>query len=161
MRRENSVEQKLTRARTQLLLNQPFFGSLCLRLTLSPGPVSTMATDGRRILCNPSFVESLNPAELEGALAHEVMHVALGHHCRRGEREPKTWNEAADYAVNPILIGNGFTLPAGALVDPSFDNWSAEEIYARLIQRPGGSSETPSAAAAHRWNAPRDLDLNS
>jgi predicted metal-dependent peptidase len=145
MLRENSVEQKLTRARTQLLLTQPFFGSLCLRLKLLPGPVPTMATDGRRILYSPSFVESLNPAELEGSLAHEVVHVALGHHCRRGEREPKTWNEAADYAVNPILIGNGFTLPAGALVDPSFGNLSAEEIYARLIQRPsGGSSETPS-----------------
>jgi predicted metal-dependent peptidase len=150
MRHENSVEQKLTRARTQLLLNQPFFGSLCLRLKLSSGPVPTMATDGRRILYSPSFVESLNPAELESTLAHEVVHVALGHHCRRKEREPKTWNEAADYAVNPILIGNGFTLPAGALVDPSFDNLSVEEIYARLIQRPsGGASETPSPPLAN------------
>jgi predicted metal-dependent peptidase len=137
MRRENSVEQKLTRARTQLLLSQPFFGSLCLRLKLSPGPVPTMATDGRRILYNPAFVGSLDPAELEGVLAHEVMHVALGHHCRRGERQRKTWNEAADYAINPILIGNGFTLPSGVLLDPSFDNLSAEEIYAQLIQRPG------------------------
>jgi predicted metal-dependent peptidase len=150
MLRENSVEQKLTRARTQLLLTQPFFGSLCLRLKLLPGPVPTMATDGRRILYNPSFVELLNPAELEGALAHEVVHVALAHHCRRGERGPKTWNVAADYAVNPILIGNGFTLPEGALVDPSLDNLSAEEIYARLIQRPsGGSSETPSPPQAN------------
>jgi hypothetical protein len=150
MRRENNVEQKLTRARTHLLLNQPFFGSLGLRLKLSPGPVPTMATDGRRILYNPLFIESLNPAELEGTLAHEVMHVALAHHCRREEREPKTWNEAADYAVNPILVGNGFTLPAGALVDPSFDNLSAEEIYARLIQRPsGGSSEAPSPPQAN------------
>jgi predicted metal-dependent peptidase len=110
-----------------------------------------MATDGRRILYNPAFVESLNAAELEGVLAHEVMHVALAHHCRRGERLRKTWNEAADYAVNPILIGNAFTLPAGVLVDPSFENLSAEEIYARLIQRPsnGSSSETPSPPEAN------------
>jgi predicted metal-dependent peptidase len=151
MRRENSVEQKLTRARAQLLLNQPFFGSLCLRLKLSPGPVPTMATDGRRILYNPAFVESLNSAEIEGTLAHEVMHVALAHHCRRGDRQRKTWNEAADYAVNPILIGNGFTLPAGVLLDPSFDNLSAEEIYARLMHRPsnGGNSAPPSTPAAN------------
>ena len=151
MRRENSVEQKLTRARTQLLLNQPFFGSLCLRLKLSPGPVPTMATDGKRILYNPTFVESLNSAEIEGTLAHEVMHIALAHHCRRGDRQRKTWNEAADYAINPILISNGFTLPAGVLVDPSFDNLSAEEIYARLIHRPsnGGNSAPPSAPAAN------------
>jgi len=38
-------------------------------------------------------------------------------------------------AINPILISNGFTLPAGALIDPAFTNLSAEEIYARLLRR--------------------------
>ena len=135
MRIESSLERKLTRARTQLLLNQPFFGTLCLRLKLTPGAVPTMATDGRRIVYDSSFVDSLKPAELEAVLAHEVLHCALGHHCRRGQRDPRLWNEAADLAINPILIGNGFTLPSGALVDPAFDNLSAEEIYARLSQR--------------------------
>src|SRR6476646_6735176 len=145
MKPQSAIERKLTRARTQLLLNQPFFGTLCLRLKLVPGELPTMATDGRRIVYDPAFVDELTPAELEAVLAHEVLHCALGHHCRRGARDPRLWNEAADLAINPILIGNGFTLPAGALVDPSFGNLSAEEIYARLIQRPsGGSSETPS-----------------
>jgi hypothetical protein len=53
MRQENSLERKLTRARTQLLLNQPFFGTLCLRLKLMTGTVPTMATDGRSILYDP------------------------------------------------------------------------------------------------------------
>ena len=135
MRIESSLERKLTRARTQLLLNQPFFGTLCLRLKLVPGAVPTMATDGRRIVYDSTFVDSLKPAELEAVLAHEVLHCALGHHCRRGQRDPQCWNQAADLAINPILIGNGFTLPSGALVDPAFDNLSAEEIYARLSQR--------------------------
>src|SRR5579872_7101495 len=140
MRTESMLERKLTRARTQLLLNQPFFGTLCLRLTLAAGGVPTMATDGRRILYDPAFVNSLKPAELEGVLAHEVLHCALGHHCRRGERDSQLWNEAADLAINPILIGNGFTLPADALVDPAFGNLSAEEIYARLLQRKSNDS---------------------
>lgn len=135
MRTESILERKLTRARTQLLLNQPFFGTLCLRLVLISGPVPTMATDGRRIVYDSSFVDSLKPAELEAVLAHEVLHCALGHHCRRGQRDPQLWNQAADLAINPILISNGFTLPSGALVDPAFDNLSAEEIYARLSQR--------------------------
>ena len=127
--------QKLTRARVQLLLKQPFFGTLSLRLKLIPGTLPTMATDGSRIVYNPAFVDELKPAELEGTLAHEVLHCALGHQCRRGERDPELWNEAADFAINPILIGNGFVLPAGALIDPSFNNLSAEEIYARLLRR--------------------------
>jgi predicted metal-dependent peptidase len=130
-----TTAQKLTRSRVQLLLAQPFFGTLALRLKLVPGSLPTMATDGSRIVYNPTFVDQLKPAELEGTLAHEVLHCALGHQCRRGERDPELWNQAADFAINPILLGNGFTLPAGALVDPAFNNLSAEEIYARLLQR--------------------------
>ena len=130
-----TTAQKLTRARVQLLLLQPFFGTLCLRLKLIPGDLPTMATDGSRIVYNPAFVDQLKPAELEGTLAHEVLHCALGHQCRRGTRDSGLWNEAADFAINPILNANGFTLPAGALVDPAFNNVSAEEIYARLLQR--------------------------
>ena len=52
-------------------------------------------------------IEDLAPKELEAVLAHEVLHCALGHHCRRGERDPKLWNEAADLAINSILVANG------------------------------------------------------
>jgi predicted metal-dependent peptidase len=135
MRPQTVVDLKLTRARTQLLLNQPFFGTLCLRLKLVVGELPTMATDGRRIVYNPALVAELTPAELEAVLAHEVLHCALGHHCRRGARDARLWNEAADLAINPILISNGFTLPAGALLDDAFNNLSAEEIYARLIEQ--------------------------
>jgi predicted metal-dependent peptidase len=142
MKNENSLERKLTRARTQLLLNQPFFGTLCLRLKLMEGGVPTMATDGRRILFNSEFVHSLLPEELQAVLAHEVLHCALGHHCRRGQRDPQLWNEAADLAINPLLVANGFSLPEGALIDPEFDNLSAEEIYTRRLQpqHEGGNS---------------------
>jgi predicted metal-dependent peptidase len=134
MSRYLTAEQKLIRARTQLLLNHPFFGTLAVRLKLMPGMLPTMATDGRRIVYNPQYVEELKPAELEGVLAHEVLHCALAHQCRRGQREPELWNEAADYAVNPILLANGVALPAAVLVDPAFAELSAEEIYARLMK---------------------------
>lgn len=145
MKNESSLERKLTRARTQLLLNQPFFGTLCLRLKLIAGNVPTMATDGRSIVFNPEFVDSLQPEELQAVLAHEVLHCALGHHCRRGQRDPQLWNEAADLAINPLLMSNGFSLPEGALLDPAFDNLSAEEIYARRLKESGsgGNSTQP------------------
>jgi predicted metal-dependent peptidase len=146
-----TTAQRLTRARTQLLLNQPFFGTLALRLKLVPGLLPTMATDGCRIVYNPTFVDRLKPAELEGTLAHEVLHCALGHQCRRGDRDAELWNQAADLAINPILLGNGFTLPAGVLIDPAFENLSAEEIYARLLrQRSEGSSAAPKQAQPQR-----------
>jgi predicted metal-dependent peptidase len=140
---QRATAEKLTRSRVQLLLHQAFFGTLALRLKLVPGSLPTMATDGSRIVYNPAFVDQLKPAELEGTLAHEVLHCALGHQCRRGERDPELWNQAADFAINPILLGNSFTLPTGALVDPAFSNLSAEEIYARLLLRRGGGGAAP------------------
>lgn len=104
-----------------------------------------MATDGRCIVYNAAFVDKLSAAELEGTLAHEVFHCALGHQCRRGGRDPKLWNQAADFAINPILVANGFTLPAGASIDPAFNNLSAEEIYARLLQKGSGAGQNQAA----------------
>jgi predicted metal-dependent peptidase len=135
-----TAAQNLTRARVRLVLSQPFFGTLSLRLKLAPGNLPTIATDGTRVVYNPSFVDELSPAELEGTLAHEVMHCALGHQCRRGGRDPELWNRAADFAINPLLLANGFTLQDGALIDPAFDNLSAEEIYARLLQNSSGGA---------------------
>lgn len=154
--RGKAIEEKILRARIRLLLGQPFFGSLCLRLRLAAGDVPTMATDGKRILYNPGFVEALKAEELEATLAHEVLHCALGHHCRRGERDPELWNRAADLAINPMLVAQGFTLPAGALLDRAMADLSAEEIYARLLsdnaqpssQSEGEKGETKTSASA-------------
>ena len=154
MTRHLTPDQRLVRARTQLLLNHPFFGTLAVRLKLLAGDLPTMATDGRRIVYNPQFVQQLKPAELEGVLAHEVMHCALAHHCRRGNRNPQIWNRAADYAVNPLLLGAGITLPAGVLVNAEFADLSAEEIYARLSQQTDRSSpEQPTTALSPNGGA--------
>jgi predicted metal-dependent peptidase len=159
MNRHLTAEQKLIRARTQLLLNHPFFGTLCVRLKLVPGSLPTMATDGRRIVYNPAFVVGLSSAELEGVLAHEVLHCALAHHCRRGQREPDLWNQAADYAVNPILLGSGVVLPPGVLVDAAFADLSAEEIYSRLLNRrktdEAHGSENPPSGQGRGEQQPR------
>ena len=76
---------RIQKARTALLLDHPFFGSLLFRLGgRATGSIQTMATDGVSLFYNPDFVETLNAAELAGVLAHEVMHPALQHHTRRG-----------------------------------------------------------------------------
>jgi predicted metal-dependent peptidase len=130
IRRNSSEAARLTKARTALLLDHPFFGSLLFRLKIEcHAGVATTATDGTTIFYNPAFVDRLSTAELVGVLAHEVMHPALQHHTRRGDREAHRWNMAADYAINPLLLNAGLTLPADALQDDRFRNMSAERIY--------------------------------
>src|SRR5258708_7926299 len=121
---------RIQKARTALLLDHPFFGPLPLRRGgRASGSIQTMATDGVSLFYNPEFVETLNTAELAGVLAHEVMHPALQHHTRRGDRDRKRWNMACDYAINPLLLDAGLTLPRDVLIDHRFRGMSAERIY--------------------------------
>lgn len=128
-------------ARARLLLKQPFFGTLALFLELQEDAgVLTMATDGRRIYYNPAFVEDLSRRGknvLESAVAHEVLHLALGHLWRRGPRQPDKWNAAADFAVNTVLRNCGMAVPREWLYAEEFRDLPTEEIYARLPDPPG------------------------
>jgi predicted metal-dependent peptidase len=130
MRHETPASLRIQKARTALVLNHPFFGSLLFRLKgLESRSIKTMATDGVSLYWNPEFVETLNAATLAGTLAHEVMHPALHHHVRRSGRDPKRWNVACDYAINPLLVDAGLRLPEGVLLDNRFRGMSAEQIY--------------------------------
>jgi predicted metal-dependent peptidase len=135
---------RIQKARTTLLLDHPFFGTLLFRLGAKPSRlIATMATDGISLFYNPEFVETLNAAELAGVLAHEVMHPALQHHTRRGDRRQARWNMACDYAINPMLLDAGLTLPKDVLIDDRFRGMSAERIYNLIPERKNqeGSSE--------------------
>jgi len=139
---------KLSHARTHLLLDQPFFGTLAMRLPLVEDPgIETAATNGKIIRYNPSFIDGLADAEIQGVLAHEVMHIANGHCWRRGGRDMSDWNVAADYAINGILVAAGLKLPQGCLVDQRMTQ-SAEEIYKRVHQPKPNTSQQQGAGTS-------------
>src|SRR5882762_5729724 len=108
------VDQRMIKARASLIQSQPFFGTLALYLTFEEDEsVETMATDGKRLIYAPSFLDATNAKEHIGVIAHEVMHCAFQHHTRRKGRDTNIWNVACDYAINPGLIAAGFALPKG------------------------------------------------
>ena len=97
----------------------PFWGVLSLRLAPVEDPsIKTMQTDGISIRYNPGFVTGLSRGLLRTTIAHETMHCAALHHTRRGGRDPRRWNIACDYAINPLLVEAGFELPEGACSIP-------------------------------------------
>lgn len=117
-------------ARTNLIIDQPFFAALALKLVeVETRQVSTMATDGVSLFYNPDFVNKLPIRQIEAVICHEVMHCANGHVWRRGGRNPVKWNYACDYAINPMIIASNFKLPDGALNDAKYHNMPAEKIY--------------------------------
>jgi len=126
---------RMSRARTRLLLDSPWFGSLSMRLDVQEAACKTMQTDGTRLSYNPQFVESLTDDQLVGVIAHEVMHCALLHPYRIAGRDLKTWNEATDFAINELLAEQGFTLPDNCLRDAQYKGMGADQIYALLDRK--------------------------
>lgn len=132
-----SAEGALIKARSQLLMDQPFFGTLAIRLRpVRKDDIKTAATDGSHFFYNEAFVSKLDPVQLRGLIAHEVMHCVFNHMTRRQERDHSLWNVACDYAINGHLIETGFILPKGGLHDPVYKDMSAEAIYNKLAQNP-------------------------
>ena len=133
----------MTKARSDLVMGDPFFGTLALRMRMKEDPSCRTAwCDGVTIGFNPEYVKALRPDQRKGLLVHELMHPALGHHVRRGNRKPKAWNVACDYALNP-LISKRYALPEGALDNPAWHGKSADEIYNLLPKSngPGGDGD--------------------
>jgi len=128
--------ERMQKARTGLIISEPFFGTLAMRLDLVEDPkTATHRTDGKRLCFNPAWAAEQTMEHLEAAVAHQVASCAFGHHLRRAGRDDKQWQAASDYAVNAELKRSGFHLPEGSLYDAAFDGMHAEAIYAMLEQQ--------------------------
>lgn len=134
----------LQRVLGRLVLRHPFLASLALRLTRVEDPTARTAwTDGVHLAVNPTWFAQLGDEERLSLVAHECYHVALGHHLRRGSRDLARWNQACDYAINALLVADGFTLFPKALHDPVYGDACAEVIFNLLPP----SQEDPSSPA--------------
>lgn len=128
-----AILDKLISARMDLVIDEPFFGVLALRLKpIENEFIPTMGTDGTRLVYNPAFVEKLSNDELKGVFCHEVLHCSNGHPWREDGREHTLWNIACDFAINPLVLECKMKLPSTALIDKKFEGMSAEQIYALI-----------------------------
>ena len=128
----SEVQTKLSAARTRLILEKPFIGTLVMHLGLveaDPGWCATTATDARAFYYNPAYVAGLSLSQAQFVLAHEALHCALGHIGRRQHRVKRRWDVACDHAVNLLLHGENLKPPPGALLNSEYAGLSAEEIY--------------------------------
>lgn len=138
------LEDKLSACILRVRTRMPFFGALALFLRHGLDErVPTACTDGKEVLFNPAFAGALTSAELDAVMVHELLHAALLHVPRRGDRDPLTWNIAADIVVNGIIRQEkSLSLPAGACIDNQLENYEVEEVYQLLLADPWNSSIT-------------------
>jgi predicted metal-dependent peptidase len=137
------AQSVLARAKTQLVLHEPFYATILLNLEVVEcesvpglGPLWLAATDGEHLYINPKNFEQLSVAKAKGVLKHEVMHVAQLHPFRGQGKEGVRWNHATDDVINPVIIDEGGELPDGCR--PGVKGMSAEQRYKDLPPSPPG-----------------------
>jgi len=124
------ASKKFLKARTALVLDHPFFGSIALRLmTREDTTCQSMWVDGKTMGYNPKFIDTLTLDETIAGVAHEVMHLVLMHDIRRGDKHHMKWNIAGDYTINWVLKDAGFKLGKGWLLNDEHKDASADFYY--------------------------------
>ena len=121
-------EEKIKLALDWVAKQEPFVIPVVLSrwaviATSSPSKCPTMQTDGRRMEYNPAFVEELSFSAVKAIVLHETGHCISHHHHRRGNKNPKGWNIAADLALN-CLLWKGYVA--------AFDH-DVNRLYAELV----------------------------
>lgn len=130
--------QRIYKAIQKVSEREPLFTSIITRLIpREDNSVSTMGTDGEKLIYSPTFVNSLSEDELAGSILHETLHCAFRHIWRREKRNQSLWNIASDFAVNEV-VNEIFPLPKGSLRDSKYYGMSAEMIYELLNKKRKG-----------------------
>ena len=139
-----TTEQRIAKARSLLILEHPFIGSIAMSLPIElDEDCPTAWVDGKSIAFNPTWVDKLTDDELLFVVAHECMHPMLEHPFRKGTREHKKWNQAGDFVINHLLTEDKIgMMPKGGLLDEGIYNsggGTTDGIYNILQSTPDGS----------------------
>ena len=87
----------------------------------------------------------LPATQRDAVFLHELLHAALLHPLRRGLRDPKLFNIAADIVVNGMVVADdSLELPNDSLRSEKLEHLSVEEIYEILQKKnPASRPELP------------------
>lgn len=119
----------------KLLIKYPTFGSVIVNLELQASKdIATAGTDGKVLLYNPKFIDSLSEKQQIFIFAHEVCHVAFEHIFRSEGKDKWLWNIATDAVINALLKQDGLPIVEGGVDIPEAINYDAEEMYNKLLE---------------------------
>ena len=142
MKNKNLFEY-ISATRIRLRKKSPFFAALSLYAEIEfTSRVPLAATNYKKILFNPDTYIALPPSERDGVYLHELLHMALLHNLRRGVRNHKVFNIAADIVVNGMIVNEGnCEIPSYGIRDEKLEHLSVEEVYEIILKNKKKYSE--------------------
>lgn len=144
MKLSPDAEKSISLCILRLRVRNPFFATVALFARCEGSKQTpTAATDGQRLYVNEQWFMSITADERDGVFLHEVIHAAMLHVWRRGQRDPLIWNIAADISVNGMIASVQLRLPTGCIREPTLEHLSVEEIYDKLLDNATTITLTP------------------
>ena len=139
----NRLKRKLQEARFQMCFDHADFALPLFEMTfVAVGNVKRMSTNGSCIFVNPGWLQKTPEYSLEFMLAHQLMHISLGHIDRLQFYQGERYHLACDIVANSHLRGLGYvteSLPGvGKIYHETFYpvregiNLSAEEAFRKI-----------------------------
>jgi predicted metal-dependent peptidase len=142
---DNECRDLIVQSRTKMLLRQPFFGQLIMKLNIVNADrwCETVATDGENFYYNCNFVKSMfkepmGLKRLDYMFGHIILHICFEHIHRGFDKNAEIWDLATDIVVNNTLNeckNMGSKPDFITRFDSSLETYSAEEIYDMLIKK--------------------------
>ena len=139
--------RRLMKSRMRLLCDNGFYGLLLMhiKMNISDEKETAWCDLNDRFFFNPNFIERVSSKELDYAMMHLLLHVALKHLERKGNHDDKFFDQAADIVANSNILraaqGDENTIRLNEyggiqphLVPGGDDGWkySVEEVYQML-----------------------------
>ena len=127
-----STTERLTKARIQIQMKNPFFAHMSLYLNFKEMKKGELDCDSMGVDVKGTlyyyggFVEKLSDEELKGVLIHEILHLTFLHLTRLGTRNHEIFNIATDLCINWLISQNGFTLPSSDEFKPLVPDYDGE-----------------------------------
>ena len=130
----NEIRDLVEQDRFELMMRCPFYGRIICSVELvvvSDPQVPLACTDYRRVFISADSYPRLPEENRLAVLAHEVLHIALRHAFRIGNRDKNRFEKAADIEVTFVLT-ESLPDPYGIKLKEEWRDLSAEQIYELL-----------------------------
>jgi len=128
------MHPKISKAITKLMLEKPFFGLSSTKVELKQNnKIKGIAYYNDTLEYNSEYLDALNIDEVSSIIANASLQLVLHHSDRGINKKSNIWQLASDYAINSLLIENGFKLHPLSNYSEQFHNLSTEDIYHILI----------------------------
>jgi predicted metal-dependent peptidase len=144
-----------------------FAGVLSVGKVTFTKDLPTAATNGRDVMYNPEFIDTMNDKELNFVVLHEALHKAFQHmHLwkKLWVESPQLANMAADYVVNNTIkeadeYGEITSMPSSALFDKQYAGMTTKQVFDLLkkdMEKNGGQGGQ-SGHDTHDWEGAEQL----